>query len=116
MGLFSTYFKQLFSRRERRTSASSSSKNKKSTNNSLRKNSITTASNNQITATTISTSHQSSKEGHSFKYNEDGRRYHGNDEVAYVLPNDDDGIYKYNRDIQIWSPVFTLRHLFSFSI
>jgi hypothetical protein len=28
-----------------------------------------------------------------FKYNEDGRRYHGNEHVAYVLPNDDDGMH-----------------------
>lgn len=34
----------------------------------------------------------SSRDGKSFKFNEDGRRYHGNDEVAYPLPNDDDGI------------------------
>lgn len=30
----------------------------------------------------------SSGKNHKFR---DGRRYHGNDEVAYVLPNDDDG-------------------------
>jgi hypothetical protein len=95
MGLFSNYFKQLFAKRERRSSTTSSSwngggKNNKSTSNSLTKKSNSIASNNQIS---VITSQQSSKEGHSFRYNEDGRRYHGNEEVAYVLPNDDDGLY-----------------------
>lgn len=27
-----------------------------------------------------------------FKYNEEGRSYHGNPDIKYVFPNDDDGI------------------------
>lgn len=26
-----------------------------------------------------------------YKFNEAGRRFHGDSEVAYILPNDDDG-------------------------
>jgi hypothetical protein len=37
----------------------------------------------------IQTNRASQEQG--FKYNEEGRRYHGDDEVAYMLPNDDDG-------------------------
>lgn len=37
----------------------------------------------------------SKEEGKDFKYNENGRRYHdGKDDVAYILPNDDDGMYQ----------------------
>jgi hypothetical protein len=42
-------------------------------------------------AATTESLQQSSKEGKGFKYNEDGRRYHGNEEVVYIMPNDEDG-------------------------
>lgn len=44
-----------------------------------------------VSSPLVTTSVTSSKEGKSFKYNEAGRRYHGHDDIAYVLPNDDDG-------------------------
>lgn len=32
------------------------------------------------------------KDGKGSEYNEVGRAYHGDNEVAYLLPNDDDGM------------------------
>jgi hypothetical protein len=44
------------------------------------------------TAVKIGDIKQSKLEGNQgYKYNEDGRRYHGKDDIAYILPNDDDG-------------------------
>lgn len=39
-----------------------------------------------------STRNQSSSNGTTFRYM-DGRRYHGDEEAVYVLPNDDDGLW-----------------------
>jgi hypothetical protein len=75
-------------------SVSSSSMNKKKgksvkDNSQKNDNSITSQIENNKA---VIISPTSSKEGKSFKIDEDGRRYHGYDESAYLLPNDDDGI------------------------
>lgn len=44
-----------------------------------------------VSSPLVTTSVTSSKEGKSFKYNGAGRRYHGHDDIAYVLPSDNDG-------------------------
>jgi hypothetical protein len=44
-----------------------------------------------LTSPVVASSMQSSKEGKDFKYDEAGRRYNSNADVAYMLPNDDDG-------------------------
>lgn len=69
------------------TSASSVSKEKNSINNS------SIASKSSITSPTTSTRQQTSSSGYSYKYRE-GRRYHADESVAYVLPNDHDGLYR----------------------
>jgi hypothetical protein len=88
MGIFSTFFGQLLSRKSKRNSTQPKS-------NFLHKRAHSSGMNTEsLNDSTATTSKQSStKEGRDFKYNEDGRRYHGNNEVAYVLPNDDDGMY-----------------------
>jgi hypothetical protein len=44
-----------------------------------------------ISSNITSSSQYNSEENYRYKYNEDGRRYHGDEMVAYLLPNDDDG-------------------------
>lgn len=39
--------------------------------------------------------HQPSEESHRYKYDNNGRRYHGDEKVTYLLPNDDDGTTQY---------------------
>lgn len=68
------------------TSSSNVSKGKDSINNS------SIASKSSITSPTASTRQQTSSAGYSYKYKE-GRRYHADESVAYVLPNDHDGLY-----------------------
>jgi hypothetical protein len=97
MSFFSTILRQLFSKERRNSLISNSSSQEKAkntqvveSNSSISKNNTSTSS--QLSSYIVTSSGQltSSKEGHSFKY-EDGRRYHADEEVAYVLPNDNDG-------------------------
>lgn len=108
MGIFSEFFRQLLSKKDKRNNAkpgAASEKNRSiNTKNNFSSNKIFSAGTKSSSSgmdvkstasANLSSSLQqktSSKEGKSFKYNEDGRRYHGNDEVAYVMPNDDDGM------------------------
>jgi hypothetical protein len=105
MGVFSEFFKQLLSKKDRKKISSSNSSdksiNKKPTSSSTKSFSGTKSSlgimesrstTSSSPATTSPLKKVSTKEGKSFKYNEAGRRYHGNDDVAYVMPNDDDGM------------------------
>lgn len=111
MGLFSNTFKQLLFTVDKKNNrslsdrSSTSNDNKKkrgviklfsSRNLSLqasknKKESISNTANTDTSTSSIQSSQKTSKEGRSFKYNAVGRRYHGDDEVAYFLPNDDDG-------------------------
>lgn len=79
MAFFTTFFKQLLSRKERKSSISWS--------RSSRERKTTASDDSPSSNSSIITS---SKEGHNFKY-EGGRRYHAETDVAYILPNDDDG-------------------------
>ncbi|GAN05891.1 methyltransferase type 11 [Mucor ambiguus] len=88
--VFFSAFKALLSRRDKRTSNASSLKSKKkglshSNGNQQHNNNKYAATNSPVTSTTNSSSHN----GHSFQF-KDGRRYHSDSDVAYVLPNDDD--------------------------
>ena len=47
-----------------------------------------------VTSPSASIKQQTSSSGHSYKFR-DGRRYHADESVAYVLPNDDDGTYNH---------------------
>lgn len=86
MGIFSNFFRRL-SRREGRKKAKSTLSFNQKQKNALMENSA--SSSNSISPTTSLV--PNSKDGKSFKYNDAGRQYHGMDDVAYVLPNDDDG-------------------------
>jgi hypothetical protein len=98
MIFFSGFIRQLLSKKEKKESALSS------ISNNNRKNSISkilSASNKLLSSemeyksavtSPISSLKQSSKDGYNFRYNEDGRRCHGNEDAAYMMPNDDDGI------------------------
>lgn len=94
--VFFAALKNLFSRRDKRTSNASSLRSKKKglsySNGSQQNNSNRSAAAN---SPSNSTTNNSSNNGHSFQF-KDGRRYHGDSEVAYVLPNDDDGNTAYN--------------------
>ncbi|CAO3637739.1 unnamed protein product [Mucor hiemalis] len=59
---------------------------KGSIHSSVKNSSLTKSS---VVSPTTSTRQQTSSAGHSYKY-KDGRRYHADESVAYVLPNDDD--------------------------
>lgn len=89
MVFFST-LKNLFSRRDKRTSNASSLRSKKkglgySNGNQKYNGNKSSATNSPVNSMT----NNSSNNGHSFQFR-DGRRYHCDSEVAYVLPNDDD--------------------------
>lgn len=95
MGVFSS-LKNLFNKREAKRS--STIKSEKQPGNS-KKSSISTIQSNVKSVSskgTVSSPSSSSKQfasansGYTFQYR-DGRRYHTDNEVAYVLPNDDDG-------------------------
>ncbi|EPB85414.1 hypothetical protein HMPREF1544_07785 [Mucor circinelloides 1006PhL] len=94
MGVFSS-LKNLFNKREAKRS--STIKSEKQPGNS-KKSSISTIQSNVKSVSskgTVSSPSSSSKQfasansGYTFQYR-DGRRYHTDNEVAYVLPNDDD--------------------------
>jgi hypothetical protein len=91
MLFFTTFFKQVFSKKDRKNPSLAPCK--ASVGKKLRGASSFSSKANSVAETeSISSMRQgSTREGHTFKYNEEGRRYHGNDEVAYILPNDDDG-------------------------
>lgn len=112
MGLFSEIFKQLVYRKEKnkKKHASFDGNNTIEAKKSLLKNKIFSKNVESgwavigpnrspqkklvISRSVLSSLLQktsSTIEGKGFKYNEDGRRYHGNEEIAYMLPNDDDG-------------------------
>jgi hypothetical protein len=105
MGFFSEFFRQFLPRRARNNSLKSpqslnDTNNRDSTNSrsksvSSGNNFITTNKSAKpgFTNAFISEPQHSSKYAKTFKHNEEGRRYHGIEEVAYLLPNDDDGIY-----------------------
>lgn len=94
MSFFSA-LKLIFSKKEK-TSASlknadsskrlNNKENSKSMSSSEKTSSITNSKMDSISGD----SKQLSSSGKNYKYR-DGRRYHGNEEVAYLLPNDDDG-------------------------
>jgi hypothetical protein len=67
--------------KEKNKSTTSTNKQNSVNNNNL----MTTAS------TTTSSKQHTSSSGYSHQF-KDGRRYHADELVAYVLPNDDDGI------------------------
>jgi hypothetical protein len=76
MGIFSFLSKQLFHREFR-------VKDKRS---------ITYMDNNGSVAAVVGTTHTKNvKEGYEYKYNDEGRRYHANEDAAYMMPNDNDG-------------------------
>lgn len=90
--VFFSSLKNLFSRRDKRTSnasslqqAASKKKGLAYSNGNQHSSNKSTAANSPANSTT-----NNSSNGHSFQY-KDGRRYHGDSDVAYVLPNDDDG-------------------------
>lgn len=100
MGLFSKIFKQLLSRADNSSSTKSATSSNKSNGNSKKKRPTSKSSisrnvslqQQEVRSTSTNLSHSSnSKDGMSFKYNEEGRRYHDYEEVAYMLPNDHDG-------------------------
>jgi hypothetical protein len=98
MNIFTDCFKQLSTKKGKTAEsslASSNSNNLKEKETSTAKNMSTTSEslfhNESTVADATNVSDKNVKEGKSFKYNEVGRRYHGNEEVAYLLPNDDDG-------------------------
>lgn len=64
-------------------------------------------SKSSISSPTTSTKQQTSSSGYSYKY-KDGRRYHADESVAYVLPNDDSGKSLHMRLIVIC--VFTIEY------
>ncbi|KAL7314057.1 hypothetical protein PS15m_007713 [Mucor circinelloides] len=89
--VFFSSLKNLFSRRDKRTSnasslhqAASKKKGLAYSNGNQHNSNKSTAANSPANSTT-----NNSSNGHSFQY-KDGRRYHGDSDVAYVLPNDDD--------------------------
>jgi hypothetical protein len=87
MTIFSA-LKALFHRRDKRSLSADTEKRKRVT----RKESSSHSShitNSDVTTPTNSTK-QTSSSGYTFQYR-DGRRYHADADVAYVLPNDDDG-------------------------
>jgi hypothetical protein len=76
---------------DRKASVTTSKISSVHTQQSLMKDSTNSITKNVVTSPSGSTKHSSSSgNGYSFQYR-DGRRYHDNAEVAYVLPNDDDG-------------------------
>lgn len=92
MAFFTTFFKQAFSKKSRKNSSMASCKAGSSNKKIKGTSSFSSRANSTMETNSINSLRQgSTKDGHSFKYNEEGRRYHGNDEVAYILPNDDDG-------------------------
>lgn len=115
VGVFARFFRQLIpndykdkntrskTNRDKKRSQSIALKNFNSSSTATSSSSISSSQRVTKSTATIDTSYsqqqQSSREGKSFKYNEDGRRYHGIDEIAYILPNDDDGtaIYEQTR-------------------
>jgi hypothetical protein len=98
MGVFSS-LKNLFNKKEIKRSSSTIKFEKQ--NRYSKKSSISTVQSNIKSISskgTDSNPSNSSKQvnsgnsGYIFQY-KDGRRYHTDAEVAYVLPNDEDGIY-----------------------
>lgn len=90
---FFSALKLTFSKKEK-TSASlrngdSSKQQKKKNSKSMSISDETTSTTNSKMDLTSGDSKQLSSSGKIYKY-KDGRRYHGNEEVAYLLPNDDD--------------------------
>lgn len=82
MNLLSECFQQLSFKKEKKAP-----KSKRQSENF----SYTNKSSKMETEPSLQQLPTTSNEGKDFKYNEAGRRYHGNDEVAYSMPNDDDG-------------------------
>lgn len=92
MGIIST-LRNLFSKREEAyDKRGSRGPHRDLDHNSGRKDSHATNSTDvsSVTSPSSSTRNANSSNGYSFQY-KDGRRYHADTEVAYVLPNDDDG-------------------------
>lgn len=98
MGVFSS-LKNMFSKKEIKRSSSTIKSEKqirysKKSSISTDQSNIKSVSSRGIASSPSSSSKQanSGNSGYTFQY-KDGRRYHADAEVAYVLPNDDDGIY-----------------------
>lgn len=92
MGIIST-LRNLFSKREEAyEKRGSKGPHRDLDHSSGRKDSHATNSTDvsSVTSPSSSTRNANSSNGYSFQY-KDGRRYHADTEVAYVLPNDDDG-------------------------
>jgi hypothetical protein len=76
-----------------KTSESSSKISSVNTHHSQMKSATNSMLKNAVSSPAGSTKHSSSSgNGYNFLYR-DGRRYHADTEVAYVLPNDDDGTW-----------------------
>lgn len=96
MGVFSS-LKNLFNKREAKRSSTVKSEkpirnSKKSSISTVQSNVKSVSSRGTASSPTTSSSKQfaSANSGYTFQYR-DGRRYHTDEDVAYVLPNDDDG-------------------------
>lgn len=99
MGILST-LRHLFSKKEtnkevlaRQATKQSQSKSSVKKNESSISNPTQSGDKSSITSPSSSTRNQTSSNGYNFRY-KDGRRYHADAEVAYLLPNDDDGLLK----------------------
>lgn len=76
---------------DHKMSVSDSQKSSVHTHDSLTKDLTNSIVKDVVSSTEGSIKHSSSSgSGYSFQYR-DGRRYHADAEIAYVLPNDDDG-------------------------
>jgi hypothetical protein len=94
---FFSALRTLFSRKDKRLISSNddTEKRKRASNNNSH------IMNTRSVASPTGSTKQSSGNGYTFQY-KDGRRYHGDTEVAYVMPNDDDGMLYTGNDIDFF--------------
>lgn len=89
--VFFSSLKNLFSRKDKRASDTSNLRNVVNKKKALAYNDSQQNDKNSATAYSPANSvTNNSSNGYNFQF-KDGRRYHADSDVAYVLPNDDDG-------------------------